>query len=64
MSAPALTEQDGQGTQTPRKKSQELGLFVFLTVIFFPFLAVAVVGGFGFLVWMIQLILGPPGPPG
>ena len=26
-------------------------------------LAVGVVGGYGFVVWMSQLILGPPGPP-
>ncbi|MGA7480862.1 MAG: nitrate reductase, partial [Bradyrhizobium sp.] len=24
---------------------------------------VGVVGGYGFAVWMSQLILGPPGPP-
>jgi periplasmic nitrate reductase NapE len=26
--------------------------------------AVGVVGGYGFLVWMTQMVLGPPGPPG
>ncbi|MBC2775968.1 nitrate reductase, partial [Rhizobium sp. AQ_MP] len=24
---------------------------------------VATVGGFGFMVWMYQIIAGPPGPP-
>jgi nitrate reductase NapE len=35
-------------------------VFVFLTVVLAPVLAVAVVGGYGFLVWMYQLIAGPP----
>ena len=26
--------------------------------------AVGVVGGYGFLVWMYQIVYGPPGPPG
>ncbi|PBL23997.1 nitrate reductase, partial [Pseudomonas aeruginosa] len=25
--------------------------------------SVALVGGFGFCVWMYQLLAGPPGPP-
>ncbi len=41
-------------------KRRELRGFFFLTVIFAPVLAVAIVGGYGFLVWMYQLILGPP----
>lgn len=45
------------------RKGKELRLFVFLVVFLFPILAVAVVGGYGFIVWMSQLILGPPGPP-
>ncbi|WP_424565313.1 hypothetical protein [Streptococcus agalactiae] len=27
-------------------------------------LSVAIVGGYGFLVWIIQIFAGPPGPPG
>jgi nitrate reductase NapE len=34
---------------------------VLLAVVMAPVLAVAVVSGFGFLVWMFQLIAGPPG---
>jgi nitrate reductase NapE len=29
-----------------------------------PLLSVMIVGGYGFAVWMLQLISGPPGPPG
>lgn len=39
-------------------KAQELRAFLILTVVTAPILAVAVVGGFGFSVWMIQLLTG------
>ena len=44
----------------PRTKSQERRAFLLLTVFMAPVLAVLVVSGYGFLVWMIQLIGGPP----
>ncbi len=44
-------------------RMQELFVFLLLTVGLAPVLAVAIVGGYGFLVWMYQLIAGPPGPP-
>jgi nitrate reductase NapE len=28
-----------------------------------PVVAVGIVGGYGFLVWMYQIVAGPPGPP-
>ncbi len=43
---------------------RELSAFLFLTVVLGPVLAVTVVGGFGFLVWIAQILFGPPGPPG
>jgi nitrate reductase NapE len=46
---------------TPRTKAQELWAFVLLAVVMAPVLAVAVVSGYGFLVWMVQLVTGPPG---
>jgi len=45
----------------PSTRREELRSFLFFTVVMAPVLAVAVVGGFGFLVWMYQLIAGPPG---
>ena len=45
----------------PHTKSQELRAFLLLSVVMAPVLAVAVVSGYGFLVWMYQLIAGPPG---
>ena len=32
-----------------------------LAVVLAPVLAVMIVGGYGFLVWMFQIIAGPPG---
>ena len=45
----------------PVSKAQELSSFLFLSVVMAPILAVIVVGGYGFLVWMVQIMLGPPG---
>lgn len=45
------------------RKRQELRLFIFLIVFLFPILAVAVVGAYGFAIWMSHIIMGPPGPP-
>lgn len=44
-------------------KSRELSAFLFLTVFLAPAVSVAVVGGYGFAIWMYQLIAGPPGAP-
>lgn len=49
----------------PASKSDETRLFVFLLVFLFPLLSVLIVAGYGFAVWISQLVLfGPPGPPG
>lgn len=42
----------------------EWTVFAVLAVVIWPFISVGVVGGYGFLVWMYQLVAGPPGPPG
>jgi len=39
-------------------KKSELKAFLFITVILFPFLSIALVGGYGFLIWMTQLLFG------
>tara|TARA_R110000787_G_scaffold16622_29_gene51000 strand:+ start:24246 stop:24428 length:183 start_codon:yes stop_codon:yes gene_type:complete len=52
------TETTKQSSETG--KSDELQTFLFLTIFLAPIIAVAGVGGFGFLVWMSQIILGPP----
>jgi nitrate reductase NapE len=40
---------------------EERRSFLFLTVVMVPVLAVAIVTGYGFAVWMYQLFAGPPG---
>ncbi len=46
------------------EKKRELLTFLFLTVVTAPVLSVAIVGAYGFLVWIYQIFTGPPGPPG
>jgi nitrate reductase NapE len=50
--------------ETPRRQSKalELRAFLLLAVVMAPVVAVVVVAGYGFLVWMYQLFAGPPGP--
>ena len=43
---------------------RELTAFLVLAFAIWPVVAVGVVGGYGFLVWMYQIVFGPPGPPG
>ncbi|MGC9400911.1 trimethylamine N-oxide reductase system protein TorE [Vibrio genomosp. F10] len=45
--------------------SLEWQSFLFITVVLFPILSIAFVGGYGFIVWMLQVfVLGPPGVHG
>ena len=46
--------------------SRRTEVFAFLVLAFgiWPIVAVSVVGGYGFLIWMWQIVFGPPGPPG
>ena len=43
------------------ERRHELNAFLFLTVLLAPILAVAVVAGWGFSVWLFQMLAGPPG---
>ncbi len=59
-------DSETQETAATRREGRrsELAVFLILAVLIWPFIAVAVVGGYGFLVWMWQIMVGPPGPPG
>lgn len=50
----------------PGRSSRRSEIITFLVLAFgiWPVVAVGVVGGYGFLVWMYQIVTGPPGPPG
>lgn len=42
------------------EKRRELAVFIFLTFVLAPLLAVVIVAGYGFLVWIYQMVAGPP----
>jgi periplasmic nitrate reductase NapE len=44
----------------PEAVKRELSGFLFLTVILAPALSIALVGGYGFAIWVYQLLAGPP----
>jgi nitrate reductase NapE len=50
--------------RVPSQRRAELLRFFVLAFGIWPMIAVGVVGGFGFAVWMWQIVFGPPGPPG
>lgn len=52
---------DSSGGSVSRRR--ELVTFLILAFGIWPIIAVGVVGGYGFLVWMFQILTGPPGPP-
>ncbi|WP_454274523.1 periplasmic nitrate reductase, NapE protein [Roseovarius sp. MBR-154] len=62
----AVSERQATEPASPTlgSRRQEIGHFLILAFGIWPVLAVGVVGGYGFLVWMYQLVLGPPGPSG
>ena len=41
-------------------RSREKRMFLFLTVVFAPMIAVAIVGSYGLLIWLYQMVAGPP----
>lgn len=50
--------------QAPKaSRRRELITFFILAFGIWPIVAVGSVGGYGFLVWMFQIVYGPPGPP-
>lgn len=54
---------DAPAVESPREERwHELRVFLFLTVVLAPLLAVTIVGGYGFLIWIFQMFAGPPGP--
>ena len=45
----------------PFTKADERRAFWFLTLFAAPILAVLIVGGYGLVVWIYQMLTGPPG---
>ena len=48
-------------TEQEVSKKDEWVTFLILAVFLAPILSVVIVGGYGFLVWIAQIISGPPG---
>jgi periplasmic nitrate reductase NapE len=55
--------QSSQNASPPPSRRDELLVFAIIAALIWPIVAVGVVGGYGFLVWMYQIVFGPPGPP-
>lgn len=55
--------QDTNSIPQSGRRRLETRMFIFLIVFLFPILAVMIVGGYGFVVWISQILFGPPGPP-
>ncbi len=55
-----MTTMDTKDAVDPQRKKEEIRSFLFLTAVMVPVLSVIVVGGYGFIVWMAQLVSGPP----
>lgn len=53
--------QNNNEIYVPADKNKEWRLFIFIIVFLFPLLSIALVGSYGFAIWMYQLLMGPPG---
>jgi len=50
-----------QITSTPRTKMAELSTSLFLTFILIPLLTIGGIAAYGFVIWFLQILNGPPG---
>lgn len=51
----------GEHPTTEQQALYERNTFIFLAVFLAPILSVIIVGSFGFMVWISQILFGPPG---
>ena len=54
------SESTPAGSDAPATRQEELRSFLFFTVVMAPVLAVLLVASYGFVIWMVQLLAGPP----
>jgi periplasmic nitrate reductase NapE len=61
-----MSKTGDESLPVPPQSTRKAELLVFGVIVglLWPIIAVGVVGGYGFIIWMSQLVLGPPGPPG
>lgn len=58
-----MENQDLSGTLATVQEStkkEERNSFLFLAVLLAPILSFSLIGGYGFIVWVLQMIFGPP----
>ena len=53
----------GGGEARPPSRKAEIVTFLTTCFVIFPALAIGFVGAYGLVVWLSQLVFGPPGPP-
>jgi nitrate reductase NapE len=58
-----ILNKQGDGSSAGVSRRAEFIVFAIIVVFVWPIATVGFVGGYGFLVWMSQLVFGPPGPP-
>jgi nitrate reductase NapE len=56
-----MSDQQRLPDSAPSTKQEEWRSFLFFTVVMAPALAVVIVSGYGFLIWIYQMFAGPPG---
>ena len=55
-----MSQADEQANEQVVSKADERLSFIMLAVFLAPILSVVIVGGYGFLVWISQILMGPP----
>ena len=63
MEGSSMSAANENNASEPQGKGRELRSFLLLSVVLAPALSVAFVGGLGLVIWVYQMIAGPPGPP-
>jgi nitrate reductase NapE len=58
-----IISQPQEAQVPPSTKVEELRSFLFLTIVMAPALTFLLIAGYGFVVWMVQLVSGPPSDP-
>lgn len=47
-------------SSTTQQKSHERNTFLFICIVMAPLLSIILVGGYGLIIWISQMIFGPP----
>ena len=55
-----MTRRPATTPEEQQRKTEEWRTWLFFTFLMAPILAVLTVSGWGFIVWMYQLLAGPP----